>query len=116
MLGKYDAKLKALIQRSHSEFSNTGEYSLCIGFPLVQKYDTSSKKLLLCPLLLWKINIDIVDGRIVLQRSFEDPVCLNDSFCEFMRTDCDVYLRKNKNYWESKEIFNELDIKLSFPI
>jgi len=110
--GSSGKQLEALILRSKAEIKNTGNDSLCIGFPLVQKYDHSSGKVLLCPLILWKVNIDTtVSGRIVLQRNFMDPVHLNDSFCEYMRTNCDVDLRKTKSYRKSKDMFNEVDIE-----
>mmetsp|Transcript_17826 Transcript_17826/g.30406 ORF Transcript_17826/g.30406 Transcript_17826/m.30406 type:complete len:1503 (+) Transcript_17826:266-4774(+) len=99
-------RLDSLVRRNKEERKDFGVDSLRIGFPLVEFADESC----LCPLVLWKVKLDVHKGRYVLSRDFTDSVSLNDALCHFLSSERDIDIR-NGPVNDKKDMVNDVDIE-----
>ncbi|CAK9079766.1 Uncharacterized ATP-dependent helicase MG140 homolog [Durusdinium trenchii] len=100
--------LESLVLRNKEDRKDYGVDSLNIGFPLVQTFDEKTNKWLMCPLILWKVRLEMTNGRYSLQREYDDPVQLNDALVQYCLGEFDLDLKKG---YERKDHINDVDVE-----
>lgn len=103
-------QLEGLLQRTKEERKDYGVDLLRLGFPQIECFDEKTGRTYLCPLVLWKVRLDSVNGRTMISRDFSDPAEINDALYQFLLTEAELDLKQGRRYAD-KDMFNDVDVE-----